>query len=269
MVSGTVAVKDAATVVVVRDDAAGMQVFMLRRNVESEFVKGAYVFPGGAVDDADRHADLEPICEGRTDAEASALLGIDEGGLAFWVAAIRECFEEAGLLLAYDENGKVLRLEDDEIVEAFAAHRRAVDSGERRLTEVCAEEGLRLAVDSMHYFSHWITPEGQPRRYDTRFFVARAPEAQEALHDEVETIASVWITPAEALARFEAGELDLMPPTMVTLRQIGRFERAGDLLAAAAVNTDIPAIQPRVVKDSGGVRILLPGDDGFEEAGRA
>ena len=262
-----VAVRDAATVIVVRDgDDGGLETFMLRRNVESEFVKGAYVFPGGAVDEADRHEDLEPICEGKTDAEASALLGIDSGGLAYWVAAIRECFEEAGLLLAYGGDGKLLRLEDPDVVDSFAAHRRAVDSGERRLVEVCAEEGLRLAVDSMHYFSHWITPEGQPRRYDTRFFVARAPEAQEALHDEVETIASVWITPADALARYQAGELDLMPPTMITLQQIGRFDRADDLLAAAAANTDIPLMEPRFVRDQGGVRILLPGDPGYDDA---
>jgi len=262
-----VAVRDAATVIVVRDgDDGAMQVCMLGRNLESEFTRGAYVFPGGAVDEEDRHADLEPICEGRSDPEASALLGIESGGLAFWVAAVRECFEEAGLLLAYGEDGKLVRLEEHDDVETFAAHRRAVDSGERRLAEVCAEEGLRLAVDAIHYFSHWITPEGQPRRYDTRFFVARAPEAQEALHDEVETIASAWITPADALARFEAGDLELMPPTMVTLRQIGRFERADDLLAAAAATTDIPVMEPRVVKDQGGIRILLPGDPGFEDA---
>ncbi|MGH2686036.1 MAG: NUDIX hydrolase [Actinomycetota bacterium] len=262
-----VEVRDAATVIVVRDgDDGRMQVCMLGRNVESEFTRGAYVFPGGAVDDDDRHADLEPICEGRADPVASALLGVEHGGLAFWVAGIRECFEEAGLLLAYAEDGKLLRLEDHDDVETFAAHRRAVDAGERRLVEVCAEEGLRLAVDGMHYFSHWITPEGQPRRYDTRFFIARAPDAQEALHDEVETIASVWITPAEALARFEAGTLELMPPTMVTLRQIGRFERADELLAAAAQTTDVPTIQPRVVKDQGGIRILLPGDEGFDDA---
>jgi 8-oxo-dGTP pyrophosphatase MutT (NUDIX family) len=242
---------------------------MLRRNVRSEFTRGAYVFPGGAVDDADRHTDLEPICEGRTDAEASALLGIERGGLAFWVAAVRECFEEAGLLLAYGNDGKLLRLDDEEAVEAFAAHRRAVDSGERRLVEVCAEEGLRLAVDGMHYFSHWITPEGQPRRYDTRFFVTRAPEAQEALHDEVETIASVWITPAEAVARSERRELDLMPPTLVSLRQIGRFERTDDLLAAAAAARDITVTEPRFVNDEGGLRVLLPGDPGYEEASGA
>src|SRR3954467_244323 len=104
----TVAIRDAATVMLVRDGADGngpLEVFMLRRNLNSDFVGGAYVFPGGAVDEADRHADLEAICEGRSDDQASAMLGVDSGGLAYWVAAIRESFEEAGRLLAHRGGG--------------------------------------------------------------------------------------------------------------------------------------------------------------------
>src|SRR5436190_16422712 len=99
----------------VRDGAEGMEVFMLRRNLNSDFVGGAYVFPGGAVDQPDRHADLEAISEGRSDDQASQLLGIDRGGLAYWVAAIRECFEEAGVLLAYDADGEIVSLADPEV----------------------------------------------------------------------------------------------------------------------------------------------------------
>src|SRR3954454_14576756 len=105
--------RDAATVMLVRDAPSGeLEVFMLRRNLQSDFVGGAYVFPGGGVDDHDRHADLEPICEGRRDLDASAQLGIESGGLAFWVAAIRESFEEAGVLLAYGPDGTMMRLDD-------------------------------------------------------------------------------------------------------------------------------------------------------------
>src|SRR4051794_41400192 len=109
-----IAVRDAATVMLVRDasDAGGMEVFMLRRNLKSDFVGGAYVFPGGAVDEADRHADLERVCTGRSDDQASVLLGVDSGGLAYWVAAIRECFEEAGGLLATPDDGGVVSLAD-------------------------------------------------------------------------------------------------------------------------------------------------------------
>ena len=262
--------RDAATVMLVRDvergGSSGMEVFMLRRNLNSDFVGGAYVFPGGAVDEADRHSDLESVCVGRSDDAASALLGIDAGGLAFWVAAIRECFEEAGVLLATGVGGEVVSLADDETATRFRRHRHAVDSGERRLVEICGEEGLQLAVDQIHYFSHWITPEGAPRRYDTRFFVAAAPPQQEPLHDDRETIANIWIRPADALARHHAGEFDLIFPTIKNLEAISRFDRSGDLLAAAAANEQVPTVQPRVVSDDHGFRILLPGDPGYDDA---
>jgi 8-oxo-dGTP pyrophosphatase MutT (NUDIX family) len=277
-----VPLRDAATVMLVRDTPADqrgpgdigpgadsvLEVFMLRRNLQSDFVGGAYVFPGGGVDDHDRHADLEPLCHGRTDAAASAQLGIDRGGLAFWVAAIRESFEEAGVLLAYGPGGPaagVVALDEPGIVDRFAEHRRAVDSGERRLVEICAEEGLTLAVDSMHYFSHWITPEGNHRRYDTRFFVGRAPSAQVPLHDDREVIANLWIRPVDALARHRAGEFEMIFPTIRTLEALERFASADDLLAAAAAIGDVPTILPRIVADQGGMRIVLPGDPGYDD----
>jgi len=270
----SVPLRDAATVMLVRDapdeGAIGdgesrLEVFMLRRNLNSDFVGGAYVFPGGGVDDHDRHANLEPVCRGRSDAEASAQLGIDTGGLAFWVAAIRESFEEAGVLLAYGPDGEIMRLDEPKTVERFLAHRHAVDGGERRLVDVCIEEGLRLAVDSMYYFSHWITPEGTPRRYDTRFFVARAPSLQVPIHDDREVIANLWIRPVDALARNRAGEFELIFPTIRTLIALQRFATAGELLDAAAAIAEVPTILPRIVEDQGGVRIVLPGDAGYDE----
>jgi 8-oxo-dGTP pyrophosphatase MutT (NUDIX family) len=264
-----VSIRDAATVMLVRDGADGrLEVFMLRRNLNSDFVGGAYVFPGGAVDPADYHADLEPICEGRTDVDASTALGLQppEGGLAYWVAAVRECFEEAGVLLAYDADGAIVDFRDPEVAKRFDAHRSAVDNGERRLVEICEEEGLRLAVDSMHYFSHWITPVGPPRRYDTRFFVAAAPVGQVALHDDRETIANCWIAPTEALRRCKAGEFEMILPTIRNLEAIARSETAADVLAAASALETIPAVLPRVVDDGGGMRILLPGDPGYDDA---
>jgi len=272
-----VPLRDAATVMLVRDapagalgpdDPGGLEVFMLRRNLKSDFVGGAYVFPGGGVDDHDRHANLEPICDGRTDHDASAQLGIDSGGLAFWVAAIRESFEEAGVLLAYPPEGPgagIIRLDSPEVVERYAEHRRAVDTGERRLVEICADEHLTLAVDSMHYFSHWITPEGNHRRYDTRFFVGRAPEGQVPLHDDREVIANLWIRPVDALARHRAGQFEMIFPTIRTLQALERFASADDLLAAAAAIGEVPTILPRIVADQGGMRIVLPGDPGYDD----
>jgi 8-oxo-dGTP pyrophosphatase MutT (NUDIX family) len=250
----------------VRDGADGLEVFMLRRNLNSDFVGGAYVFPGGAVDEADRHADLERVCRGRSDDQASNLLGIDSGGLAFWVAAIRESFEEAGVLLATDGDGTVLSFADPDVAERFNVHRKAVDTGERRLIEVCEAEDVVLAVDQIHYFSHWITPEGAPRRYDTRFFVCAAPPEQVPLHDDRETIANVWIRPADALERHRAGSFDLIFPTIKSLETISRFARAQDLLDAAAAIAEVPTILPRIANDGHGARILLPGDEGYDQA---
>jgi 8-oxo-dGTP pyrophosphatase MutT (NUDIX family) len=260
-----VAVRDAATVMLLRDGLDGLEVFMLRRNLRSDFVGGAYVFPGGAVDDHDRHQDLGPVCCGRTDDEASRQLGVADGGLAFWVAAIRECFEEAGVLLAYNGDGSLVRLDDDRLSRRFGEHRRAVDRGERRLVDICADEHLQLAVDDMYYFSHWITPEGAPRRYDTRFFVTRAPEAQVALHDDREVIANLWIRPSDALERHRAGELEMIFPTVRSLVALSRFDTADEALAAAAAIEDVPAILPRIVDDHGGYRIVLPGDPGYDD----
>ncbi|MCX7619629.1 MAG: NUDIX domain-containing protein [Acidimicrobiales bacterium] len=263
-----VPVRDAATVMLVRDSLSGngIEVFMLRRNLKSDFVGGAFVFPGGAVDDADRNADLDAVCHGRSDADASRRLGLERGGLAFWVAAIRECFEEAGVLLAYDSSGELVRFDDPEVDARFRLHRKAIDDGQRRLVEICAVEGLQLAVDAMYYFSHWITPEGAPRRYDTRFFVARAPEAQEPLHDDREVIANLWIAPAEALERHEAGDFDLIFPTMRSLVTLSRFDCCDELIEAAAATDEVPAILPRIVEDEGGgYRIVLPGDPTYDD----
>ena len=261
-----VTLRDAATVMLVRDGAAGLEVFMLRRNLNSDFVGGAYVFPGGAVDEADRHADLERVSRGRSDDQASNLLGIDRGGLAFWVAAIRESFEEAGVLLATDASGAVVSFADPEVADRFAIHRKAVDSGEKRLIEVCETEDLLLAVDQIHYFSHWITPEGAPRRYDTRFFVCAAPAEQVPLHDDRETIANVWIRPEDALSRHRSGDFDLILPTIKSLETLAQFDRAQDLLDAAAAIGEVPTMLPRISDTGHGVRILLPGDEGYDEA---
>jgi 8-oxo-dGTP pyrophosphatase MutT (NUDIX family) len=239
---------------------------MLQRHRDSAFLGGAYVFPGGAVDDHDRHADLERVCVGRSDAAASELLGLDPpvGGLAFWVAAIREAFEEAGVLLAYGPDGSIIDWSDPDVAARFAAHRRSLDAGERRLVDICVDEGLQLAVDAMHYFSHWITPVGPPRRFDTRFFVARAPEGHTYLHDERETIDNTWVRPADAIAQQERGEVDIIFPTLRTLSAMARFDCADDLLDAAAKIEHVPTMLPRVVKDHDGMRILLPGDPGYD-----
>ena len=247
-----------------------LEVLMVRRNLHSDFVGGAYVFPGGSVDPADSGAEAEAACVGRTDTEASAVLGLESGGLAYWVAVLRETFEEAGLLLAERPEGPPLLAGDansDPNEESrFANERLAVNAGTRRFLDFCRDEGLRLLVGDVHYFAHWITPQGAPRRFDTRFFVAPAPPGQRAAHDAGETIADTWISPRHALASHRAGEFELIFPTIRNLQAISRFATAGELLdAAAAASAAVPTIEPRVIADGNGVRIVLPGDEGFDD----
>jgi 8-oxo-dGTP pyrophosphatase MutT (NUDIX family) len=253
-------IRDAATVMLVRD-APDLQVFMLRRNLRSEWVAGAYVFPGGAVDPEDRSDESYARSPGRTDAAASALLGVASGGLGFWIAAIRESFEEAGVLLARPRGDDPLDLSDLE------AERAAVNRGDRRFLDVLRAQDLVLDVDRLHLFSHWITPAGMTRRYDTWFFVAEAPEGHTYLHDDGETVASTWIRPADALARADAGELELIFPTRRSLEALTRFEHADDVVATVREASDLPpATQPRIVSDGNGARLLLPGDPGYDDA---
>jgi len=259
-------VRPAATVMLVRDGAGApepLEVLMVRRSLKSEFVSGAYVFPGGGLDPSDG-AGAETYCTGRTDATASALLGIDDGGLAYWVAALRESFEEAGILLAYRADGTLLSLGDPDEERRFVEHRRAMNAGELSMAELCERESLTLACDRVFYFAHWITPEGPPRRYDTRFFLAPAPPEQAPVHDAAETIASMWVRPGEALARHEAKEIELVLPTMRNLRAIGRFPTCAALLEDVARQASVPTVAPRLLTDEYGTRIVLPGDQGDE-----
>jgi 8-oxo-dGTP pyrophosphatase MutT (NUDIX family) len=243
-----------------------LEVLMVRRNLQSDFVGGAFVFPGGAVDPLDGGAEAEAACYGRSDAEASTLLGVDSGGLAYWVAALRESFEEAGLLLADRPDGPPLLAGEPEEEARFVAERAAVNAGTRRFLDLCRDERLRLLVGEVHYFAHWIAPRGAPRRFDTRFFVAAAPSGQQAAHDAGETIADTWISPSRALEGHREGAFDLIFPTIRNLQAINRFPTSGELLEAAArASGSVPTIEPRVVADGEGVRILLPGDEGYDD----
>ncbi|MBV8949985.1 MAG: NUDIX domain-containing protein [Actinobacteria bacterium] len=258
--------RDAATVMLVRD-MPDLHVFMLRRSLNADFVGGAHVFPGGGVDADDRLAEIEARAPGRSDADASRLLGVPSGGLGFWVAAIRESFEEAGVLMARPRaSGGPVDLADPEAAARFARARDALNARRLRFVDFLADEDLVLDVTSLHVFSHWITPAGMPRRYDTWFFVAEAPEGHAYLHDDFETIESAWIRPADAIARSRRGEVELIFPTFKNLEALTRFDTAAGLVEYARDATDVAATQPRIVRDASGTRLLLPGDDGYDDA---
>lgn len=239
------------------DDRPDLHVFMLRRNPRSVFGPGAFVFPGGAIDPADSDETATLRVVGLDDREASARLGLASGGLRVWIGALREAFEEAGILLAAPEaTGTVSGAPDLERA------RVRLNAGEVNFTEVLSRSGLVLDLSEVFLFAHWLTPEGSPRRYDTWFFVAPAPRGQEGSHDDAELVHSEWVRPSDALARFAAGELDLIFPTLRTLRVLESFDTAAELLddvRRANHESDRP---PLVVADASGRRVALRGDDG-------
>lgn len=249
----------AATVTLVRDGDEGLEVLMLRRNLQSVFVAGQYVFPGGSVDAADAESGIYARCAGLEDVAASRRLGVEANGLAYWIAALRETFEEAGLLLARNANGGIVSREE---ALALACHRGGVASGEIAFDTLLADAGLTLCAEDLVYFSHWITPSGAPRRYDTRFFVARAPD-QEPAHDNEETIANVWVRPREGVEQFREGKLKMMTPTIHTLRLFAQFETAAALIDAMRALPSVPTIAPRIGANG---RRIMPGEPGYADA---
>jgi len=244
-------------------DQSTVEVFMLRRNLRSEFVAGAYVFPGGAVDADDRRAPLLGLVDGLEAGDADGLLGVASGALGFWVAAIRESFEEAGVLLARDAaTGRAVA---PGLVAELAPARPAVAAGGRSFADLVRPHGLALDAGALRVFAHWITPEPAPRRYDTWFFVAPAPPGHTYEHDSDETVASEWVRPFEALERARRGEFELIYPTFKSLQALARFASASALLDAvdAAWRGVAPAL--RVMNPDQGWQVRLPGDDAVDD----
>ncbi len=239
---------------------------MLQRTHQAAFVPGGYVFPGGAVD----KADSDPFFATGVldDQEASRRLGLPAGGLAYWTAAIRECYEEAGILLARDEKAYPAEVTEPLPCNTLEDARGKVASGELAFASLCRSLGIRPAVEQLAYFSHWITPVGAPRRFDTRFFIGIAPAGQCGSHDNGETIASMWLRPEDALARHRAGEVEMMFATVRTLQTLARFNDASAAVEYARAQTSVPTHNPRVSTGSKGRRVLIQGDAAYAEVGK-
>ena len=236
-------VRRAATVMLLRDTPVGPEVFMMKRTSRIDF-GGLHVFPGGKVNPEDAQGEMAAHCAGLSDVEASRRLGVESGGLAFWVAAIRECFEESGVLLAYGPDGELIRAERPAWAEGLARLRNALNAGEQTFLDVCQATGMQLAVDRVAYFSHWLTPEGPPRRYDTRFFVAMAPALQEGAHDAFELVDSGWMRPSAALEARDRGEIEMIHPTFITLQTLARWNDVDALLADVASRAHLDWVTP-------------------------
>ena len=251
----------AATLVLLRDrPAAGPEVLLIQRHEKSRFAGGAYVFPGGKVEADDNPADAARSCAGLDLAAAARRLGLDaeRAVLGYLVGAIRETFEEVGVLLASDEGGGPVRVD----APRFAEYRRACDADNRAFWEMVKAERVMLATDRLVYFAHWITPEESPYRFDTRFFAAPMPSGQEAVADEREIVDVRWLAPGDAIKAAERGEIALRMPTIKNLELLVGPPSVAAVLASLAARA-VTTIRPRVLDEPAGRRILFPGDPGY------
>ncbi|MFA5882648.1 MAG: NUDIX hydrolase [Acidimicrobiia bacterium] len=231
MQASEVAVREAATVMLVRD-APGLEVFMVRRNPRSTFVPGAYVFPGGQVDAADASPAVLARSAGLDAASADARLGTP-GAARYWVAAVRESFEEAGVLVARARSGGELLDANDVTRTALAGDRTRLLRGDTDLVSVLDAHDALLDLGALVPFARWITPVGAPKRFDTWFFVAPAPDGHAYEHDDGEMVASEWVHPDAALERARSGEIELIYPTIRSLLVLRRFPSARAVLDTA------------------------------------
>ncbi len=245
--------RPAASLILLRDGTAGMEVLMLRRaERDGDLRSGACVFPGGVVDARDRAA--HGCCIGGDDAALSRRFGMAEGALDYAVAALRECFEEVGLLL----------VEGTFDAAAVEPWRSRLQAGEAGADELCRHFGLRLDLRGLAYYSHWLTPPGVPKRFDTRFFAMRAPEGQEAVADYGEAVELMWLTPQAALS--PERDLKLLPVTRRTLQDLARFGSADAALAEAHARDAIRLTMPRVARSRSGERtVVLPDQLAYAE----
>jgi 8-oxo-dGTP pyrophosphatase MutT (NUDIX family) len=259
----TVTPKNAATVILLRDkEPEGFEVFLLKRHEKSSFMGGNFVYPGGRVDRDDGSLELCSLSKGITFDEAHKTLegtSSPEESFAHWIAGIRELFEEAGVLLAYDQKGSFFQIRSGNEQEKFFNYRVLLQKGKITICQIAEEEKLLFALDQLHYYAHWITPEARSERFDTRFFIARYPLGQEASHDQKETIAGIWLTPKKALEENLKGEVSLSPPTLKTLEDLCRFKTTNEVFHPLK-NRDIQPILPILMKISDNPTIIFPWD---------
>lgn len=246
----------AATIMLLRDTDAGIEVFLLQRGDSADF-PGAYVFPGGIAGHSDSDGDLQQYCSGLTERDAQRILKLKSGALSYWVTVIRECFEECGILLARTADGALVDPNLEVHRARFETYRGALAAGDINLIEVCRREQLTLSCSEIHYVSFWTTPEFRPRRYSTRFFVAVVPVGQAGQSDGRETVRCKWLRPSEALTPENRKTLQLTLPTIFNLESLLGFETAAQAVAAFEQRdtNSIPEIIPQIFREADGVRI--------------
>ena len=252
--------KDSATVILVRQaQGKTMEVFLARRHVNQSFMAGAFVFPGGRLEAADADSALTEFISAKDDFHPHSLLQDNaltkKTALSFFFCAIRETFEETGVLFARTKGGHSIDFGNAVIKSRFAAYRQLLNLGNITLPEIARQEELILMPALLIPYSHWITPEIVPKRFSTRFFLAELPQGQSATTDKDELTSSLWVTPHDALQMYTAGEITLMPPTLKTVEEMAKFISLDELFAAARNRTIYP-IMPQPMKNG----LKLPHD---------
>lgn len=241
----------AATILLLRENGEQLEIFLQKRNPKATFVGGVHVFPGGKVDNQDFDFPQELLS---LPSQEAPILN-QTGGLPSVIAAIRECFEEAGVLIARNKNNETFNVPQSQL-EKFEQHRRAVLEQELTFAEFCRQEDIILALDEMAYISRWITPEISPMRFDTHFFVAPMPAQQTGIHDGYESIESVWMTPTTALTKQRSGEIDLILPTIRSLEQIEAFNTVHSAMEYFRESQPTPTTDPQLLSLDGQIELV-------------
>jgi 8-oxo-dGTP pyrophosphatase MutT (NUDIX family) len=265
MPAEAVAPRPASTTLLLRDSAATkdpddngrreIEVFMMVRHYEIDFNSGALVFPGGSVDKGDQEIIARPELYSGGD-------GLDAAGLSFRIAAIRETFEESGILLARPRGSNAL-IDAKRAGEIEAVHRAALCEGKTTFLKVLTDTGMLLALDELVPYAHWITPEGMPKRFDTWFFLAAAPPEQAGTHDGKESTDSIWVSPREALAGGESGRFKLPFPTTRNLVRLGKQDSVETALDDSR-GKPIVTVMPVMTKLNGGRQLRIPREAGYD-----
>lgn len=242
-----------ATVLLLRDGPAGLEVYVMVRHHQTGFAAGALVFPGGKLTPEDADPCVRTRCSGMDQ--------VPEGQVALRVAAIREAFEECGVLLARSR-GSNSPLSPQRVAELGLRYRKPLDRGELGIGQMLEVEDLELVGEALVPFAHWVTPVHLPQRFDTYFYLAAAPTDQLAAHDGSELVDSIWLRPAEALAQADAGSRMLMLPTRANLQRLGAYRSVAEALASARLQP-IVTVLPGLVETSEGPRLRIPAEAGY------
>ena len=261
---------DAATVILLRScmDAGvnDIEVLMVERHGRSSFVPGYHVFPGGILDPEDYEPGIERFIRGIDRDLAKKVIpdmSHPDKAIGAWIAATREAFEEVGVLIAWKKDGEPVTMHTEEEQQCFANYRRALIKGEIKFSQMLEKEGIILAGSCLRYFSHWLTPEPLPLRYDVRFFVMEVPSEQSIAHDGVELTNHVWLRPSVALKDYDEGRIGMVLPQIMTLVELSRFQTVAQVLESVS-KRNIPANLTKLKRINGQDVEVMPDGSVYE-----